>query len=58
VITMNENTSGMITEVTVKCQFLYELQGSIYLSSDVKAYLNNVSVKSVGKDRYFGQPRF
>ena len=51
VITKHEGTGGVINEDTVRCQFLYELQGSIYLNSDVKAYLNNVTVKSVGKDR-------
>ena len=51
VITKHENTGGIINEDTVRCQFLYELQGSIYLNSDVKAYLNDVKVKSVGKDR-------
>ncbi|OBT57060.1 hypothetical protein VE04_02366 [Pseudogymnoascus sp. 24MN13] len=44
-------TGGMITEDTIRCQFLYELQGNIYLHSDVKAYLNNVVVTLVGKDR-------
>lgn len=51
VITKHEGTGGMINEDTVKCQFLYELQGSIYLNSDVKAYLNGVKVQEVGKDR-------
>lgn len=41
----------MVTVDTVRCQLLYELQGSIYLHSDVKAYLNDVSVTPVGKDR-------
>ncbi|KUJ08285.1 DUF1446-domain-containing protein [Mollisia scopiformis] len=51
VITKHEGTGGMINEDTVKCQFLYELQGSIYLNSDVKAYLNDVRIQRVGKDR-------
>lgn len=51
VITKHEGTGGVINEDIVRCQFLYELQGSMYLNSDVKAYLNNVTVKSVGKDR-------
>jgi hypothetical protein len=58
VITKHEATSGMIDEDTVRCQFLYELQGSIYLNSDVKAYLNDVKVKAVGKDRYVDEIRF
>lgn len=50
-IAKHEGTGGMITVDTVRCQFLYELQGSVYLNSDVKAYLNDVKVKAVGKDR-------
>jgi hypothetical protein len=51
VIGKHLGTGGMITEDTIRCQFLYELQGNIYLHSDVKAYLNNVVVTLVGKDR-------
>lgn len=51
VITKNLSTGGMVTTETVRCQFLYELQGNIYLHSDVKAYLDDISVESVGKDR-------
>ena len=29
----------------------YELQGNVYLNSDVKATLDNVQVKQEGKDR-------
>lgn len=35
VITKHENTKGMVTENVMKCQFLYELQGAIYLNSMV-----------------------
>lgn len=55
VITKHENTGGLVNEDTVKCQFLYELQGNIYLHSDVTAYLDNVEIKSVGKDRYISE---
>lgn len=51
VITKHENTTGMVTETTVKSQLLYELQGNVYLNSDVKAYLDNVTVEQVAKDR-------
>ena len=33
IITKHENTNGIVTEEVVKCQFLYELQGAIYLNS-------------------------
>ncbi|KAL2356346.1 hypothetical protein BJ546DRAFT_970711 [Cryomyces antarcticus] len=51
VITKHPGTGGLVTEDTVKCQFLYELQGSMYLNSDVSAYLNGVRVECVGEDR-------
>jgi hypothetical protein len=52
VITKNPTTGGMVTQDTVRCQLLYELQGNIYLHSDVKAYLNDVSVTQLEKDRF------
>jgi len=48
----HEGTGGIINVDTVRCQFLYELQGSVYLNSDVKAYLNDVRIEQVGKDRW------
>jgi hypothetical protein len=51
VITKHEKGKGMVTEDTVKCQFLYELQGNIYLNSDVKAILDDVQVQQVGENR-------
>ncbi|KAL3417209.1 duf1446 domain-containing protein [Phlyctema vagabunda] len=51
VISKHPGTGGIVNEDTVRCQFLYELQGSIYLNSDVKAYLNNVRIKAVGENR-------
>jgi hypothetical protein len=51
VITKHESTKGMVTTDIVKCQFLYELQGNIYLNSDVKGILDDVKVEEVGKDR-------
>ncbi|KAJ4407798.1 hypothetical protein N0V91_003768 [Didymella pomorum] len=51
VITKHDAKKGFVTEDTVKCQFLYELQGNIYLNSDVKAILDNVQVKAEGRNR-------
>jgi hypothetical protein len=51
VITKHDAKKGFVTEDTVKCQFLYELQGNVYLNSDVKAILDNVQVKAEGKNR-------
>ena len=51
IITKHEGTNGMVTEDTVRCQLLYEIQGSVYLNSDVKAVLDNVQVQQVGHDR-------
>ncbi|KAL4754595.1 hypothetical protein BDW72DRAFT_114779 [Aspergillus terricola var. indicus] len=51
IITKHPGTKGMVTVDTVRCQFLYELQGTVYLNSDVNAYIGNVAVEEVGKDR-------
>lgn len=51
IITKHEGTNGMVTEDTVRCQLLYEIQGNSYLNSDVKAILDNVEVREIGKDR-------
>ena len=39
----------MVTADIVKCQFLYELQGNIYLNSDVKGILDDMKVEVSGK---------
>lgn len=51
VVTKHEAYNGFVTADTVRCQLLYELQGNIYLNSDVKADLTNVEVTEVGKNR-------
>ncbi|KAL2820324.1 hypothetical protein BJX63DRAFT_311019 [Aspergillus granulosus] len=51
VITKHPGTKGMVTTDTVRCQFLYELQGTVYLNSDVNAYIGGVIAEEVGKDR-------
>ena len=50
-ITKHPGTNGMVTADTVKCQFLYEIQGNVYLNSDVKALLDHVKAQQVGEDR-------
>lgn len=50
-VTKHDAKKGFVTEDTVKAQFLYELQGNIYLNSDVKAILDDVQVGRVGKNR-------
>lgn len=51
VITKHANTGGMVDVDTVRCQFLYELQGNIYLNSDVSAILDDITIEQDGKDR-------
>jgi hypothetical protein len=51
VVTKHEGTKGFVNADNVKTQLLYELQGDIYLNSDVKAYIKDVRVENVGKDR-------
>lgn len=52
VVCKHENTKGLVTVDTVKCQFLYELQGSLYLNSDVTAILDDVKIEQVESNRY------
>lgn len=51
VITMHDTGKGLVNEDNVRCQFLYELQGSIYLNSDVKADAKDIRIQSAGKNR-------
>ncbi|KAK5168144.1 uncharacterized protein LTR77_006712 [Saxophila tyrrhenica] len=51
VITKHEALNGFVDADTVKCQLLYELQGTIYLNSDVKADITNIRVENESKDR-------
>ncbi|KAK8017415.1 hypothetical protein PG993_013741 [Apiospora rasikravindrae] len=51
IITKHEKLRGVVTEETVKCQLLYELQGNVYLNSDVKADITHVAVRQVGANR-------
>ncbi|EXJ90167.1 hypothetical protein A1O3_03236 [Capronia epimyces CBS 606.96] len=51
VLTKHDALNGFVTEDTARSQLLYEIQGSVYLNSDVKADLTDVSIKQVGKDR-------
>lgn len=51
VVTKHEALNGFVTPDTVKCQLLYELQGNIYLNSDVKADMTDVKVVGESKDR-------
>ncbi|KAL9053100.1 MAG: hypothetical protein Q9162_004964 [Coniocarpon cinnabarinum] len=51
VITKHEDTKGIVNEDTVLTQFLYELQGDIYLNSDVKAYISDISVQQLAPNR-------
>ncbi|KAI0153680.1 hypothetical protein BJ166DRAFT_565058 [Pestalotiopsis sp. NC0098] len=51
VVTKHQGTAGMVTVDTCRCQLIYELQGNVYLNSDVKAYLDGVKIQQVGEDR-------
>lgn len=51
VVTKHEGTKGVVNVDVVKCQFLYELQGRIYLNSDVTADCQDIVIEEVGKDR-------
>ena len=51
VVTKHEALNGYVTSDTVKCQLLYELQGNIYLNSDVKADIKHVRIEDEAKNR-------
>jgi hypothetical protein len=51
VITKHAGTEGFVNVDTVRCQFLYEPQGDLYLNSDVSAMIGDVVVKNEGQDR-------
>ncbi|ETN41265.1 uncharacterized protein HMPREF1541_03200 [Cyphellophora europaea CBS 101466] len=51
VVTKHEGTNGIVNVDVVKCQFLYELQGRIYLNSDVTADCQDIKIEAAGKDR-------
>ncbi len=53
VITKHESLNGIVNVDTVKCQLLYELQGCIYLNSDVKADLTGIKITQEGSNRVF-----
>jgi hypothetical protein len=55
VVYKHENTKGMVTADTVKCQFLYELQGDLYHNSDVTAILDDVHIEQIGPNRYVAE---
>ncbi|KAH6988323.1 hypothetical protein BKA56DRAFT_478796 [Ilyonectria sp. MPI-CAGE-AT-0026] len=51
VLTKHEALNGLVNEDTTKCQLLYELQGNIYLNSDVAADVTNIKIKQEAKNR-------
>ena len=51
VISKHPGTGGFINQDTIRCQLLYELQGNVYLHSDSKAFLDDVVIEVIGKDR-------
>ena len=53
IITKHESLNGIVNVDIVKCQLLYELQGCIYINSDVKADLTNVKIIQEGPNRVF-----
>lgn len=51
IITKQKGSNGFVNEDTCRSQFLYELQGDVYLNSDVTADLREVHIQQIGKDR-------
>lgn len=50
-VTKHESLNGYVTADTVKCQLLYELQGNIYLNSDVKADIKHIRIEEEARNR-------
>lgn len=51
VLTKQESLPGLVNVEVIACQFLYELQGNVYLNSDVKARLDGITMTQVGENR-------
>lgn len=43
--------NGVVTDVTVRSQILYEIQGNVYLNPDVQALIDDIRVTDLGRDR-------
>lgn len=50
-MTKSDKFNGFVTKDIVTCQLLYELQGNLYLNSDVKADLAHVRIVEESRDR-------
>ncbi|MCJ1477258.1 hypothetical protein MMC13_005929 [Lambiella insularis] len=53
IITKASSLPSIVTKDVVICQLLYELQGSIYLHSDVKADISIVTVQQESENRVY-----
>lgn len=51
IITKHEGTNGLVNEDTCRSQFLYELQGDVYLNSDVTADIHEAKIQQAGTNR-------
>ncbi|CAK9780224.1 DUF1446-domain-containing protein [Cutaneotrichosporon oleaginosum] len=43
--------NGVVNDVTVRSQILYEIQGNVYLNPDVQALIDDITVTDQGNDR-------
>lgn len=52
IITKHPNTAGFVDEMNVRAQFLYEIQGTKYINSDVCADIEHIRIENTDtKDR-------
>jgi hypothetical protein len=50
IITKHPGSAGYVDEMNVRAQFLYEIQGTKYINSDVLADIENVKIENTGKE--------
>ena len=51
IITKPDGSNGIVTTETITAQLLYELQGNLYLNSDVVANLEDVEIQQEAENR-------
>lgn len=51
IITKHDDARGFVGEMNLRAQFLYEIQGHIYLNTDVSANIENVHIENIPNEQ-------